>query len=178
MTLPIETDRLLLRRYTFDDVDDIVELVSHPSVAAVGAQLKASAADAKEHIELQNALEPFELDKCFDLGIELKGERKIIGFVGMIRKDDHQAEVGWALHVGYRGKGYATEAARALIAYGFEKLRLHRIYADASSENLPSFNVMERLGMKREARLRQAQLRDGKWVDILVYAILAEEWPS
>lgn len=178
MTLRIETGRLFLRRFTFNDIDDIVELVSHPSVARVGNRIKASAPEVKKHIESQNSLELFELNKCFDLGIELKREKKIIGFVGLIRKNHRQGEVGWALHIKYRGKGYATEAARALISYGFERLGLHRIYADTSNMNLTSLKVMERLGLKREAHYREAEFQDGRWMDILVYAILADEWPA
>jgi len=178
MSLLIETDRLILRRYTFDDMDDIVELVSHPSVAQVGSKIKASAPEVKKHIEFQNSLEPFELDKCFDLGIEHKENNKIIGFVGLIRKSHLQAEVGWALHIGFRGKGYATEAVRALISYAFDKLALHRIWADTSNINIPSIKVMERLGMRREGHYRESEFQDGHWVDLLVYAILVDEWHS
>jgi RimJ/RimL family protein N-acetyltransferase len=176
MTLPIETERLLLRRYILNDIDDIVELMSHPSVARVGTQVKASVAEVRKHIEQQNSLQPFELNKCFDLAIELKEEGKVIGFLGLINKDHHQGEVGWALHVGYRRKGYATEAAGALISHGFKKLGLHRIFADCSSLNSPSLKVMERLGMRREGHLREAEFEDGRWIDIIVYAVLADEW--
>jgi RimJ/RimL family protein N-acetyltransferase len=176
MSLVIETDRLLLRRYTLNDIDDIVELVSHPSVARVGARIKASAAEVEKHIKLQNSLQPFELNKCFDLGIELKGKNKVIGFVGLIRRDHGQGEVGWALHIGYRDEGYATEAARALVSYGFEKLGLHRIWADTPSTNVPSRKVMERLGMRREGHYRESEFQNGHWRDVLVYAILADEW--
>ena len=176
MSLPIETDCLLLRKFTVNDIDDIIALVSHPSVAGVGNKIKASTPDVKKHIERQNALQLFELDKCFDLGIELKRENKIIGFVGLIRKNHKQGEIGWALHIGYRGKGYAAEAARALITYGFEKLRLHRIFADTSNANVSSVKVMERLGMRREGHYRESELLDGQWRDVLVYAILADEW--
>ena len=176
MTLPIETDRLRLRRFTFDDVDDIIELVSHPSVAAVGNRIKASTPEVKKYVELQNSLQPFEPKQCFDLGIELKDENKIIGFVGTIRKDHQQAEIGCALHINYRGNGYATEAVRALISYGFDKLGLHRILADAPATNDASVKVMERLGMRREGLLRESEFRHGEWIDILVYAVLADEW--
>jgi len=178
MTLPIETDRLLLRRFTSHDIDDIIELVSHPSVARVGNKIQSSAAEVRKYLDAQNSLEPFELDNCYDLGIELKKENKIIGLLGLIRKNHRQGEVGWALHVGYRGKGYASEAARALISYGFEELGLHRIFADTSSINVESLQVMERLGMRREGHHPESELRDGKWIDIVVYAILADEWPA
>lgn len=176
MTLPIETDRLILRKFTFNDINDVVELVSHPSVARVGSRIKASTTDVEKYISLQNSLQLFEVNKCFELGIELKGEHKIIGFVGMIRKDHEQGEVGWALNIRYRGKGYATEAARALISYGFDKLALHRIWADTSNINVASWKVMERLGMRREGYYRESEFQDGRWIDGLVYAILADEW--
>jgi RimJ/RimL family protein N-acetyltransferase len=145
-------------------------------VAQVGNKIKASAAEVKKHIELQNSLQPFELNKCFDLGIELKEENKIIGFVGLIRKNHKQGEVGWALSIKYRGKGYASEAARALISYGFEKLGLHRIFADTSNINAASVKVMERIGMRCEGHYRESEFQDGQWIDVLVYAILADEW--
>ena len=178
MTLPIETDRLVLRRFTLDDVDDVIELASHPSVARVGNRIKASVADVQKYLNWQGSLQPFEFDACFELAIELKGENKIIGFVGMIRKDDAQAEVGWALHIGYRGKGYATEAARALISYAFEKLGLRKISADTVKTNVVAWKVAERLGMKREPNRPESELRDGRLVDIVVYAILADDWPG
>ena len=176
MNLAIETDRLLLRRFRTEDIDDIVELVSHPSVAHVGNKIKPDAVEVKKYLDWQHSLQPFELNMCYDLGIELKGENKIIGFVGLIRKNHKQGEVGWALHIGYRGKGYAAEAARGLISFGFDKLGLHRIFADASSLNVASLKTMERVGMKREGLYRESEFQDGRWVDIVVYAILADEW--
>jgi RimJ/RimL family protein N-acetyltransferase len=176
MTFPITTDHLLLRQFTYLDADDIIEFVSHPSVARITTEIKPSAAKVKKYIDTQNSLQPFELNKCFDLGIELKEKSKIIGLVSMIRRDHKQGQVGWALNIEYRGNGYATEAARALVAYGFAKLALHRIWADTSNINVPSWKVMERLGMRREGRYCESEFRDGQWIDTLVYAILTDEW--
>jgi RimJ/RimL family protein N-acetyltransferase len=176
MTLPIETERLLLRGFTLDDIDDMIELVSHPSVARVSSEIEASVAGVEKYINMQYSLQPFELNKCFELAIELKEKNKLIGFIGLIRKDHKQGEIGWALSVDYRGNGYATEAARALISYGFEKLDLHRIFADTSNINVPSWKMMERLGMRREGHYRESEFRDDQWIDVLVYAILADEW--
>jgi RimJ/RimL family protein N-acetyltransferase len=78
--------------------------------------------------------------------------------------------------VDHRGKGYATEGAAALVSYGFGSLGLHRIEASTSNHNPDSRRVMERLGMTREACLREAEQRDGQWVDLVIYGILAHEW--
>jgi RimJ/RimL family protein N-acetyltransferase len=116
------------------------------------------------------------MDKVFELALERKEDGRVIGLVGLIRRDHRQGEVGWALAAEYRGQGYATEAARALIDFGFAYLGLHRIHADTNSDNLSSLRVMERLGMRREAQLREAVCSDGKWVDRVIYGILAGEW--
>ena len=103
-------------------------------------------------------------------------ENKIIELIGMIRRDHEQAEVGWALNIGYRGKGYATEAARALISHGLEELHLHRIFADTTNINIASWKLMERLGIRHEGHCRESEFRDGQGIDALVYAVLADEW--
>jgi RimJ/RimL family protein N-acetyltransferase len=63
-----------------------------------------------------------------------------------------------------------------LIGYGFDILNLHRIYADTTNENTASWRVMERLGMRKEALLKESEFRDGKWLDSLTYGILKSEW--
>jgi RimJ/RimL family protein N-acetyltransferase len=94
----------------------------------------------------------------------------------MVMKDHKKGELGYALGLKHRGQGYATEAAAALIGYGFRVLGLHRIEAITTNVNEDSWKVMERLGMNREARLREAEHRDGEWLDTLVYGLLAREW--
>ena len=130
----------------------------------------------EEYIEMQSALAPFEEDKCFDLALERKEDGKVVGLVSLVRRKHRQGEIGWALGVAYREQGYATEAASALMTYGFTVLNLHRIEARTNSGNTGSWRVMERLGMVQEARLRDAVTSDGKWLDTLIYGTLAREW--
>jgi RimJ/RimL family protein N-acetyltransferase len=125
MTLPITTERLILRRYSYDDVPDIIELVSHPSFAKATPEIKATEEGVKAYIQDQNA----------DLAIERKGDGKIIGLLSMIHKEHYQGELGYALGIKHRGKGYTTEAARALVTYCFNTLGLHRIQAITSTSN-------------------------------------------
>jgi RimJ/RimL family protein N-acetyltransferase len=178
MTLPITTERLILCRFTRDDVPDFLALLAQPSVASAAPEIEATEAGAAAYIDLQNSYEPFVEGKCCDLAIERKSDGRIIGLVTLVRRAHNKAAMGWALGVEYRGQGFAAEAARALIAYGFTALGLHRIQATTSSDNAGSWKVMERLGMKPEARLREAVLHDGQWVDALTYGILAQEWQA
>ena len=88
-----------------------------------------------------------------------------------------QAELGWTLDPAYAGRGYATEAARALVDLSFGPLRLRRVYAVCFSGNEPSWRLMERLGMRREQHLVKESLhRSGEWLDAFGYGLLAEEW--
>jgi ribosomal-protein-alanine N-acetyltransferase len=158
------------------DVPDILAFVSHPSVARATPEIGTTEAEARAYVDRQCALQPFERDQCFDLAIERRADGRVIGLLSLICGDHRQAAIGWGLGVAHRGQSYATEAARALLAYGFSDLDLHRIYAKTSSRNPGSYRVMERLGMRREAELREAEFHDGAWVDVLIYGLLAAEW--
>ena len=129
-----------------------------------------------KHIDTQNGYQPFELDKCFDLALERNSDGRMIGLLTLTRRKHELGEISYALGIDFRGRGYATEAAGAIMDYAFNTLDLHRIQAKTNSDNLASFRVMERLGMKREGQIREATFRDGQWLDVLVYGILAKEW--
>lgn len=88
-----------------------------------------------------------------------------------------QAELGWCLDPDYAGHGYASEAVLALIELCFETLGIRRITASCFADNEPSWRLMERVGMRREARTVQDSLhRTDGWIDGLDYALLATEW--
>lgn len=176
MTLPIRTERLLLRRYIYSDIPDILSWSADPSVAGETQDIGTTDESVRQYIDRKNSLEPFQEGECFDLAIERKAGSKVIGMLTLICKEPRQGLIGWALGVDFRGQGYATEAARGLIEYGFSKLRLHRVQAETNSANVRSWQLMDRLGMRLEARLREASLKDGQWLDRLIYGVLAAEW--
>jgi ribosomal-protein-alanine N-acetyltransferase len=86
------------------------------------------------------------------------------------------AGAGYILGKAHRGKGYATEAMRALMAYGFATLNLHRIFLDIDPDNAPSIRLAERCGFRKEGHFKQNFHRDGQYYDSVYYALLAEEW--
>ena len=88
----------------------------------------------------------------------------------------HVAELGYELHPDYWGHGYATEAARSMLAFGFGTLRLQRVWAQCVAENTASARVLERLGMSQQRRLRQHTVMQNRWWDMLVYAIDRAAW--
>lgn len=90
-----------------------------------------------------------------------------------------EAELGWVLDPAYTGRGYATEAIRAVIDVCFGPLGLRRVHAGCFADNEPSWRLMERLGMRREEFSRKTALhRSGEWLDGVNYGLLAEEWPT
>jgi RimJ/RimL family protein N-acetyltransferase len=87
-------------------------------------------------------------------------------------------EVGWTVHPELWGRGYATEGARTMLAFAFDSLGAHRVVAFCHAQNAASTRVMEKLGMQRDAHLRETLWRGGAWYDELVYSILEREWQA
>ena len=179
MRLPIDTKRLILRKYEDGDVEDIVEY-------SLGADFwlsrnldwEPTENGVKAYYEQRRDIYPESYPKWLDLVIELKAESKVVGNVGIgIRnKEQGQAVVGWLLGCQYQGQGIATEAVKALLTFGFGSMGLHRIYANTASRNIRSWRLMERVGMRREAHFKQSHKVKGEWDGEFVYSILADEW--
>ncbi len=117
--------------------------------------------------------------RVYPLAVTLgESDRRCIGTSTLqVHSLDHaQGEIGYFLHPDAWGHGYATEAARLLLGFGFRDLGLHRIFGTCDPRNTPSAHVLEKIGMVYEGRLRHAmRFRDG-WRDSAVYSILAPEW--
>ena len=177
--LPIETERLILRKFEERDVRDIVEFSREADFwLARSLDWQPTGASVRAYFEAQRDLQPQSLPEWMNLMMELEAERTVIGCVGIgvTNKEQRQASIGWMLSCRYQGQGLATEAAHALIDFGFHSMGLHRIFARTGRANTRSWRLMERLGMRREAHFRQSHKVRGEWDDEFVYAILADEW--
>jgi RimJ/RimL family protein N-acetyltransferase len=102
----------------------------------------------------------------------------VVGIVELVWRSelDRAAELGYVFHPDHAGRGLATEAATAVMEWGFNEFGLHRIYARCHSRNDASARLMTRLGMRQEAHHVESYLFRGEWADQLVFAILAPEW--
>lgn len=109
-----------------------------------------------------------------------RADGRLIGNSGIRVNDPEQREatIGYELDPRVWGHGFATEAAGAILAFGFERLDLHRVWAECVADNAASARVLEKLGLRREAHFRQHRWYRGRWWDTLVFAILAEEWQA
>ena len=169
----IETARLRLRPYTKADIAGLVPLVGAREVAATTLRISHpyTKKDAREFLALTK-----EPGKIW-LAITLRRDGRQIGGIGLRVEKQHQhAELGYWLGVPYWGKGYATEAAQAMVGYGFDVLELHRIFASHFKHNPASGRILEKLGMRYEGCQREHLAKLGRFVDSELYGILRHEW--
>ena len=111
------------------------------------------------------------------LAVELRESGELVGNVNVIvDPDNRQGEIGFIFHPAHQGHGYATEAARALVAHAFEQYGLHRVFGRIEPRNDASARVLEKLGMRREAHLIENEWVKGAWESEVVYALLDREW--
>jgi len=176
---PIETERLSLRPLVYEDLDDAHAYYSRPDVARY---LYWEPRDREESLEAPAAYssrtELAEEGDGLVLGVVPREVGRVVGQVNLQwRSREHrQGEIGFVFHPDHHGRGYAGEAARAMLRIGFEDLRLHRIAGRCDARNLASARLMERLGMRREAHLVENEFIKGEWTDELLYAMLEGEW--
>jgi ribosomal-protein-alanine N-acetyltransferase len=175
---PIETARLLLREFRADDFDDIHAYASDLEV--VRLMIWGPNTPEMTQTFLSGMLKAQETwpRSAVELVLELKGDRRVIGAIGLRLKDERNrtADIGYVLNRSNWGCGYTTEAARAILDAAFRQLKFHRIWAMCDTRNHASYRVMEKLGMRREAHFHRDALEKGEWRDTYLYAILAEEW--
>jgi [ribosomal protein S5]-alanine N-acetyltransferase len=165
----IETERLVLRKITLDDAEDMFSYASNEEVTRyVTWDTHTSLSDS---IEFINSFLP-QYDAPW--GIELKGNGKFIGTVHFVwwQQQHNSAEIGYVLSKEYWGKGLITEAAKAIISFGFESMDLVRIQARCFLENKGSERVMEKLGMSFEGISRKVMYVKGEHKDLKVYSLL------
>ena len=112
-------------------------------------------------------------------GIQLKGEENIIGTIGFNNfAENHRANLGYDLQAAYWNKGYMTEAAKAVIDYGFSDLHINRIEAEVMVGNTQSERLLSKLGFKNEGCLRDWMYWDSKHFDMTMFSLLRREWVS
>lgn len=114
----------------------------------------------------------------YHFAIVRKEDRRLIGLCSLRRAaaTSFAAELGYEITPDEWGRGYAGEAAAALLEFGFAQLELHRVRAACIADNLASARVMEKIGMRPEGRAREEKWFKGRWWDTLHYAILVYEW--
>ena len=179
LSLPIETDRLLLRTFERGDVDGLNAYHVLPSVQRYvfsRTRDKSEVAGAlnlmRSHVSLQRP------GDTLTLAMVRRGDRHLIGHVSLHWSDATagQGEVRFVINPAYAGHGYVGEALSALFDLAFGHFRIHRVFARSDGRNHHSIKLMQRLGMRLEAHYREHALFQGEWDEELHFAILDREW--
>ncbi len=174
----LETERLILRPYTMEDVDAVQIYASDPDVVRYmgwGPNTPEQTAGF-----VQFCIERMNQTPCiyYQFAAMLKDSGQLIGGCDL-HVDGDTGGVGWILNRDYWRQGYGTEMGRALLAFGFDTLGLRRIVSRCDAENVGSYGIMERIGMRREGTmLCSRSCRDGQYADEHRYAMLRDEWDT
>jgi [ribosomal protein S5]-alanine N-acetyltransferase len=175
----LTTSRLILREWSPDDLAARYSLLSDPEVlryvvADGSPTLEACRRDLDWHIEQQTK----SPRSSYALVVCLREPERVIGgsSLAITSHQHHEAELAYALRSEEWGQGYILEATRALLAFGFMTLDLHRVFATCDPDNRASVRVLQKLGMRQEGQLRENTWTRGTWRDSLLYALLRQEF--
>jgi len=176
----LDTRRLFLSRLEPGDARAMFDYRSLPEICRYQSWRPKDASDVLSFIHDLCRAEPFTPGSWFQYGIHLREGGTLIGDCGVMVKaeDERQAEMGITISPAHQGKGYATEAQRAVLDFLFLKLGKHRVAGSADPRNAASIALMKRLGMRLEAHHVESFWMDGAWADDVVYAVLEREWKS
>lgn len=176
----LTTDRLLLREFEESDWQAILTYQSDPLYLQYNPWTSRTEEDVRHFVQTFISWSEEQPRNKFQWAIVLPAEGQLIGNCGIRMRSSYamDADIGYELDNRYWGNGYATEAAHALLAFGFRELRMHRIWAHCVAENVASARVLEKIGMQCEGRLRENEWMKGRWWDTLLYAILEQEYQA
>jgi RimJ/RimL family protein N-acetyltransferase/predicted enzyme related to lactoylglutathione lyase len=174
----LTTERLILRDFVADDWPALLLYRANPAYHRFYPSTEGSEEDAREFVAMFLGHQQAQPRIKFQLAVTLKESGQLIGNCGVRLKEPGalEADIGYELAPEQWRRGYATEAARAMAAFGFTQLGVHRIWSWCIAENAASARVLEKLGMRQEGRLRENEFFKGRWWDTLIYAILEPEW--
>ncbi|MGN0630768.1 MAG: GNAT family N-acetyltransferase [Ruminococcus sp.] len=166
----LETNRLILRRYSADDLNDLFEYLSDDEAVKFEPYKAMSLEETKDNLKWR-----IETDEM--IAVELKENHKMIGSIYLGKRDFNSLEIGYVFNRAFWGKGYAKESCAAIIRYSFQN-GIHRIFAECDPDNVNSWKLLESIGFEKEAHLKQNVFfwndSEGNpvWKDTFIYAML------
>ena len=172
-TIIAETERLILRRYREDDLQDLFEYLSDTKVVEYEPYKPMTLDETKENLKWRISTDEM-------IAVELKNTHKMIGNVYMGNREFEALEIGYVFNRNYWGNGYAAESCKALIQQAFTN-GIHRIYAECDPDNKSSWKLLDALGFRREAHLKKNvyfwkdENEKPVWKDTYIYAKLDVE---
>jgi len=174
----LQTERLLLRLVSLADLGNVHALHCLPETDEFNTLgIPQNTSETKAIIKIWMAEHKQPVNPAYIFVVELKDSNTFTGIIGIRpgKPKYRNAEVWFKFHRDFWNKGYATEALKKLIDFGFSEMKLHRIEAGCATGNTGSYKVMEKAGMQREAHTRQLLPLKSGWSDHYGYAILSTD---
>ena len=179
MTAPQElrTSRLLLRSFEREDISALVRLAGAREVAATTVNIPHPYTEDHARSFLAHGQDDFRAGRSAIFVIAIAQHSELCGAVGLAIVPAHQrAELGYWIGCPFWGRGFATEAATAVMAFGFDTLQLHKIHASYFAGNTASKRVLEKIGMRHEGLSREHIHKWDRFVDLENYGLLMTEF--
>lgn len=180
----LKTERLLLRPFSPKDALDVQRLAGDSAVVETTLNIPHPYEDGMAESWISTHQPDFDEGKGVTFAITLRQTEEVMGAISLRIEPFSRASMGYWIGKPYWGNGYCTQAVKAVIAYGFDELKLNKIYATYLPRNPASGRVMEKAGMTYEGYLRQhvykadALGKDGVYEDLKLYAILRDEFEN
>lgn len=174
----LKTERLILRPFTLEDALEVQRLAGDKDIAATTLFIPHHYEDGVAEEWIGKHQEEFDKGEVITFAIVHREDKFLVGAIALsdIKKEYETASMGYWIGKPFWNQGYCTEAAHAVLKYGFEVLNLNKIHAHHFKRNPASGKVMLKLGMRYEGCLRQHVKKWGKFEDIEAYGILREEF--
>ena len=177
----IFSERLELRPVRMSDADTLAEFYTDAETIKYIPWPLRSSEEINQAVELATTRNVFEKEGDYlVLAVIVHDDQRLIGQVNVMYRSEINriAEFGYVLNPKFTRQGYATEAAKALIAKIFSTGRFHRIEARLDDRNLRSKALLERIGLRLEAHFLENYFFKGEWTSTFVYAILQSQWDN
>ena len=175
--LTIETERLLLRPFQIADAPEVQRLAGEKAIASTTLNMPHPYEDGMAEAWISGHQQRFEDDEEVIYAITLPDSGQLLGAIGLVISRQHdRAELGYWVGKPYWGNGYATEAGKAIISFGFHSMNLNRIFASHFLRNPASGRVMEKIGMRFEGSFRQHVKRWDIYEDLHYRSILRQDF--
>ena len=178
---PIRTQRLVLRSFEREDLDDLAEIFRDDSVNRYLYSVPRTREQTLEVLEKRITQDSAtQIDNVLFVAIELPSAQRLIGDFMLRWHDDehHQGEMGGSLNPEFHGQGYAPEIYGALLELAFTRFDLHRVVGRCDGRNAASVRSLEKAGLRQEAHFVENEFVKGEWTDEIVLAILRRDWVS
>lgn len=173
----LTTERLLLRRITKEDVEEIFEIYSDPEVARFDWYYPIENRDKAVKV-IENFEEGYDEQEEITWGVTIKGDNKIIGYccLGDFQEGPRSCEIGYGFNRQFWNKGYGTETVMALVKFAFEEMNINRIEGTVTLENDISIKVLKKCNFTEEGTFRERTFMKGEFVDDVILAILRKDY--